>query len=90
MNISLDSRSSSSFFSRLQDTSQQIPSDNEMSLIQRRRNRHSQANPEASVLVLPRPRPFSDISTESNSDAGLSPPLTPPLVGAKPPVSIYC
>ena len=61
-----------------------------MSLIQRRRrknNSQSSLNPDAARLVVPRPRPFSDISNDSNQDSSISPPLTPPLVGAKPPVS---
>ena len=61
-----------------------------MPLIQRRRhknNSQSSLNPDAALLVVPRPRPFSDISNDSNQDSSISPPLTPPLVGAKPPVS---
>ena len=62
-----------------------------MPLIQRRRrknNPQSSSNLDAALLVVPRPRPFSDISIDFNQESSISPPLTPPLVGAKPPVSI--
>lgn len=69
---------------------QENTTNNTMSLIQRRRhknNSQSSLNPDSALLVLPRPRPFSDISNDCNQDSSITPPLTPPLVGAKPPVS---
>lgn len=66
--------------------------DKGMSLIQRRFHKsHSQTllKPSVNALVVPRPRPFSDISNDLNDKSVLSPPLTPPLVAAKPPVSLY-
>jgi hypothetical protein len=73
---------------RTSNANQENITENAMSIIQRRRRKNnSSLNPDAALLVVPRPRPFSDISIDFNQDSSISPPLTPPLVGAKPPVS---
>ena len=75
------------FSYRFSNVNQENTADNVLPLIQRRRHKNNSLNLDTSLLVVPRPRPFSDISNDSNQDSINSPPLTPPLVGAKPPVS---
>lgn len=75
-------------FISLHDSMEQTTTNERLSLYRRRHKPNTDLNPDAASLVLPRPRPLSEISTGSDQDTAFSPPLTPPLVGAKPPVSI--